>query len=551
MKRLIKMCTDFLRNFDFEHCLTALYIADRAGLKDVYTEILGFVTENFLEVANLEEFLRYPPERLTRLLADDDLCVENEIQVFHVALQWIEANGEMGMRYAPAIMKQIRFGLMSPEEIVQNVESVNFLMDLPECHVLILEAFRYFSLRACHKGSLRPHPINPRKGMNKVRNARRASIAIPDEIVSHGKKILGVPTPFALASKIGSREDSELTSTGGLVKIEPVTVQKPLQENRPALSPDKECILCSGGINTVADVDNPGRMVNCFDPLQNSWSKLTEMPYPRNHHAAQFVNGYLYIIGGSDPNAESEEFMSPMSTACRYDIASKKWEDIAPMKTSRVFFQVAVLYGQLYVVGGQDAKGRILSSVERYDSATNTWRYTASLSSPRYAVSVAPHRGMLFAVGGYNDNGKTPVLSTVECYDPHSDLWTEKSPLRYARCHASMADVVGKLYLFGGMVKTNSSDEDCRSLPSVDVYIDNDDTWEYVTDLSEARHESSVAVMGTKVFIIGGISAMEKQVLSSVECYDALTGQWQSPNVPSLPRPAFGHSCCVMTIKQS
>ncbi|XP_077988448.1 kelch-like protein 26 [Glandiceps talaboti] len=548
MKRLVKICTDFLRSFEFDECLMALYIADKAGLRDIHEEVQSFVMDNFLEVTLLEEFNNYPHVNLAVLLSNDELNVESEMQVFRAALRWIEANGNYGLKHAPLLMKQIRFGLMQPEEIVQQVEKVKYIMEIAECHILVLNAFRYFSLRASNKGNLRPPPVRPRKGMNKVRSARRASVAIDNvSIVSIRDKLpskdvtrpssRGVPSPFVLASRLAAVGEENAKKNHSSSSKQSISSQP---------RGDKEGILTIGGLNKEGDIDSPVMKLSLFDPMENKWSTLTSLPHPRNHHAAQVVDGYLYVIGGSGPATKDDSLMSPTSTNYRYDIANDKWDEMSPMKISRIFFQVTVLFGQLYVVGGQDSKGRILSSVERYDPVTNSWRYVASLSSARYSVSLASHRGKLFAVGGYCDDPKTPVVGTVECYDPLSDRWTEKNPLRYGRCHASMVDVGERLYLFGGMMKTGSTDEDCQSLPDVHRYLDDDDTWEYVTDMVEARHESGIAVVGTRIYIIGGISAKEKLLLSSVECFDTMAGHWQHPKPPDLPKPVFGHSCCVM-----
>ncbi|XP_006812937.2 kelch-like protein 26 [Saccoglossus kowalevskii] len=528
MKRLIRLCTDFLRNYNLDNCLTAHYIADRAGLNDIYHEIHDFIMENFFDISNTEEFLHYPADRLSTLLSDDDVNVEHELQLFQAVLRWTENQHGDITRDAPLILKHIRFGLMSPEEIVQNVESAKHLMNIPECYILVLEAFRYFSLRAS-KGGTRPTPVKPRKGMNKVQNARRASIAI-------GAK---TPSPAVIASHLARLEEKMLEEQN-------TNSEHAIPSSHTEKLDDKHLLLSVGGVYKDGDLDDPGRTVNVYDPVRCEWTLMTTMKHPRNHHVVQVVGRFLYVIGGSNPYADGGEFMSPVNTACKYDMGKNEWSSMAPMLTARVFFQAAVLDGDIYVVGGQGSKGSVLSSVEKYNPATDKWSHVCSLSSPRYAIALAVHHGLLYAVGGYCEDVKSPVLANVECYHPQNDRWMQKNPMRYARCHASLADVQGKLYLFGGMVKTSYFADDCRSLPSVDIYRDTEDIWEYVTDLTDARHEAGICVVGPKVYIIGGISATEKLILSSVECYDTLEGIWLHPGPTELPKPALGHSCCTM-----
>ena len=62
--------------------------------------------------------------------------------------------------------------------------------------------------------------------------------------------------------------------------------------------------------------------------------------------------------GGSDPHGKGAEFIKPVNTVYRYDIRLSKWTETTPMMSTRIFHQASALFGQLYVVGGQDHKGR-------------------------------------------------------------------------------------------------------------------------------------------------------------------------------------------------
>ena len=63
----------------------------------------------------------------------------------------------------------------------------------------------------------------------------------------------------------------------------------------------------------------------------------------------------------------------------RYDLATKSWEEVAPMVTPHEDHTVAALDGKLYAVGGYN--DGILSSVERYDPVTNAWEAAAPFTT--------------------------------------------------------------------------------------------------------------------------------------------------------------------------
>ena len=71
--------------------------------------------------------------------------------------------------------------------------------------------------------------------------------------------------------------------------------------------------------------------------------------------------------------------------------------------------------GRIYVVGGGDALGNYLTTVEAYIVGTNTWTTVAGLTvgSGGLGVVTGPD-GRIYAVGGYNPG--MSYLATVEAY---------------------------------------------------------------------------------------------------------------------------------------
>lgn len=86
----------------------------------------------------------------------------------------------------------------------------------------------------------------------------------------------------------------------------------------------------------------------------------------------------------------------------------------------------------LLVCGGYD-RGECLKCVESYDPSTNLWANLAPLKEARGRFNIAVVLGNVYAVGG--SNGLTE-LSTVEKYDPKLHTWTRVSNLPIARSNA-------------------------------------------------------------------------------------------------------------------
>nr|KAG5711411.1 hypothetical protein BaRGS_025838 [Batillaria attramentaria] len=107
-----------------------------------------------------------------------------------------------------------------------------------------------------------------------------------------------------------------------------------------------------------------------------------------------------------------------------------------------------------------------------------------------------------------------------------------------------MVAVNGCVYLCGGVTRDPISGFLC-SIRDVDKYNSYAEEWEHITDLQTARHNAGATAMGSKIYIVGGVSTDTNQVLRSVECYDTQSDTWDF-TVPDLPRGAKSLSCVVI-----
>ena len=71
------------------------------------------------------------------------------------------------------------------------------------------------------------------------------------------------------------------------------------------------------------------------------------------------------------------------------------------------------------------------------------------------------------------------------------------TPLRVPRCHASLLEMADKLYLIGGFVGDSSaSDDKSQSLSTIETYNESLETWEFVADLWQGRHDANTVTVG-------------------------------------------------------
>src|SRR5205823_10463226 len=102
--------------------------------------------------------------------------------------------------------------------------------------------------------------------------------------------------------------------------------------------------------------------------------------------------------------------------------------------------------------------------------------------------------GHVWAIGGNDANG--PALATVDVYDPASDRWTAATPIETARYGLSVIVFSGDVYAIGGQ-------DGSGALPTVEVASPTDGRWRSGPAMPESLTRLALAVLN------GGVHAVE------------------------------------------
>ena len=146
-------CSDFLiRNLNSESCLVTIALAQVFELAGVAEQAGKLAANNFPQISEREEFMELTDSMLQLIIQRDDLEVKSELQVFEALLRWIDIDRDERLAYAERLLVHIRLPLIRPTDLVDFVESVDFMMDIPSCEALVKEALHYHCLP--HRQSL-------------------------------------------------------------------------------------------------------------------------------------------------------------------------------------------------------------------------------------------------------------------------------------------------------------------------------------------------------------------------------------------------------------
>lgn len=180
-----------------------------------------------------------------------------------------------------------------------------------------------------------------------------------------------------------------------------------------------------------------------------------DMPHPRVGMASARIGSTLFLIGGGAPPVQalhgSDELESLVGTPTvdAFDFSNHNWiTNIPPLNTPRVFATAVALDDSIYVMGGTDDKGRILSSVEVYDPATNQWHYASSMLDRRKGAASVVYNDSIIVFGGAGDVG---LHRTVEVYSPATGAWTVADTLVWGRAFHHAVKIGKYIYVFGGI----------------------------------------------------------------------------------------------------
>jgi serine/threonine protein kinase len=227
-----------------------------------------------------------------------------------------------------------------------------------------------------------------------------------------------------------------------------------------------------------------------YDPAVDEWKRSDDLPVAISHGMAVTWQGNPVVLGGWMNDAGKNVAADQV-----WRVVNGHWVQLPHMLQPRAAAAAAAVGGRIVVVGGVDASGALLNSTEVFDG--NAWTLGAPMPTPRQMLAAASDGKLLYAVGGTNGAD----LSTVEAYDPTANTWTSLPALPKARSDLGVTIADGRLVAPGGV----SSGQVLRSVSTFDLM---NKTWAGLPDMATARHGMAVAAVAQSVYAIGGSTAI-------------------------------------------
>ena len=254
-------------------------------------------------------------------------------------------------------------------------------------------------------------------------------------------------------------------------------IEDKCSEGTPLPISEGSCVVaaCQNRIYVIGGPTVSGLSTNqAYDPTTGTWENKTAMPTWAIGMQANVINGKIYVIAGGQQ--EGYGVFQITKSNWVYDPANDSWSQMADIPTPVAFYASTVLDGKIYIIGGMDhyyyqyPPSTYTNIVQIFDPETNQWNQGTPLPMNMSEMASAVTTGLqapkrLYVVGGRAANYGYSAVNWTLVYDPETDNWSFGASMHIARRDISLATVDDKLYALGGV------NSDQQWLVTNEVYI--------------------------------------------------------------------------------
>ncbi|XP_069558862.1 kelch-like protein 20 isoform X2 [Brachyistius frenatus] len=438
-------CCRFMeRQMDEMNCVGIHCFAEAHSCKVLEKRSMDYILEHFGSVCQQEEFLSLCVDKLTEIIASDDLNVPIEEKVFEAAMLWLNKCPSRKQSFEK-VLEHIRLPLISPYYLHDVIESVDVVKENQGCQRLISEAKDYLLLKD-----------------------RRAELYCPR---ARPRRSTGTA---AVIVTVGGEDDKVVLRS--VESFDPVTNQwknlacLPFAVSKHGLVVSDSTLYLAGG--EFPD-GSASREMWRYDPCFDSWMEMAPMNVARSELGLVMLDGFVYAVGGWEGRSRLD------SVEC-YNPHTNAWQFTESVKMAVTSPAVVALDGLLYVTGGavlEDGDGTDLAQV--YNPKTLVWTEVAPMQIARSGSAACTLKEKIYVIGGWH--ASTENTDKVECYNPKTNQWTMCAPMKERRYRPGAAVVNGKIYVLGGEEGWD------RYHDTIERYCDDTDIWEIVGEMPTSR----------------------------------------------------------------
>jgi DNA-binding CsgD family transcriptional regulator len=246
-----------------------------------------------------------------------------------------------------------------------------------------------------------------------------------------------------------------------------------------------------------------------YDPILDQWSTLETKPLPVTDVKAAVIGERIYVPGGRLQTGELTDVVEV------YDPLLSKWDRINPLPIKIAGYAMVAFEGKLYLFGGWDGE-TYRDDTFIFDPDLDQWEISTPMSGSRAYADAVVAGDAIYVMGGENDQG---VLVSNEIYYPERDrlgnsaVWETSVPIPPAEHRTGIVSLAEIIHIF----EMDQNENSVRVM----TFVPQLNEWHMASELPIPLFTSpGVTGLGTEIYIIGGES--KGQPSPSVYAYQAI-----------------------------
>ena len=292
-----------------------------------------------------------------------------------------------------------------------------------------------------------------------------------------------------------------------------------------------------------------GGKVTILDPLGIWRNDLPQVPQAILNAGSTTLNGALYMIGGKTHLNGTENHISNMYIYRPGDPITTNddlWTSGLSLPGPAVENPAVVsLNDKVYVFGGSTSTfSGAVNNVAVFNPdadpdptiTTPTWSSLEPMLLARGGATAQVLNGNIYVIGGMDATGAS--VDTVQIYNPSTNSWSNGSSMQIRRDNLGSAVINDKLYVFGGKTRNTDGTTINQALNSMEIFDPLTGQWSFGTSMFTGRRNMSVGTLNNRIQVIGGEATSNALPSSQNEEYNPITQTWRS--LPSMPTPVHG-----------
>lgn len=407
----------FAASLSRDTCLQVYDLSVNYNCNQLTLKSEKLVLKHFGTVRKSGEFMALGRQHLERLTSSDELVVDNEEDVFHAIVSWVEYEPVERSQVIETLFQHVRLCSIPVQFITSIMAKHPLVRQNDVCMSMIFQRIQMELTTVDHDQTLRARKC--------LRTEDKAIVCLGG--ISGGKTLKDTIAYNPYRDQLTPLQDM------------------PVEREEHVVVLGNDILYVIGGVRKPHSID-------CYNQQSNSWSNEAVLPERVMSSAGVFVDGKIIIVGGRDG-------FQCVSTVQSYETASKYVGTLPALTGARKGMNAIAVDGDIYVIGGCTYDNDSLNTVERMRLGNgNKWEKMASLLHRRkYACAEKLSDGKILVVGGYQDTNPT-ALKTCEIYNPECNSWHEVCSLVIPRAVACMASVDNRVYIIGGRSDRVSTD---------------------------------------------------------------------------------------------